>query len=125
VRGGNVKLRIQARDVVLSATLVDSSTARDFVALLPLTLTMNDLFAREKFGRLPRPLPAGGDRTHTYEIGDIAYWSPGPDIAIYYRDDSQRIPDPGVILVAKITTGVEALAVDGSMVVKIELEEAA
>jgi hypothetical protein len=125
MRGGSVKLRIKARDVVLSATLVDSSTARDFVALLPLTLTMNDLFGREKFGSLPRPLAAGGDRTHTYEIGDIAYWSPGPDIAIYYRDDGQRIPDPGIVLVAKITAGVEALRVAGSMVVTIELEEAA
>jgi hypothetical protein len=49
----------------ISASLIDSDAARDFVALLPLTLMMNDLFGREKFGHLPRPLTSEGPRTHT------------------------------------------------------------
>ena len=71
-------------------------------ALLPLTLNMNDLFGREKFGHLPRAISVKGKRTHAYAIGDIAYWSPGPDVAIYYQQDGDKIPDPGIIAIGKI-----------------------
>ena len=46
----------------ITATLIDSETTRDFVSLLPLTLTMNDLFGREKFGHLQRAISEGGKR---------------------------------------------------------------
>src|SRR5438046_4457779 len=103
----------------ITATLIDSETTRDFVSLLPLTLTMNDLFGREKFGHLPRPISEGGKRTRTYEVGDIAYWSPGPDVAIYYRHDGEKIPNPGIIVIGKLDPGVQAFHVPGSADVKI------
>jgi len=90
--------------------LIDSETTRDFISLLPLTLTMNDLFGREKFGHLPRAISEGGKRTRTYEVGDVIYWSPGPDVAIFYRHDGQPIPSPGIIVIGKMDSGVEALA---------------
>jgi 4-carboxymuconolactone decarboxylase len=117
--GTKIKLRI--KDRVLTATLTDSKTTRDFISLLPLTLTMDDLFGREKFGHLPRAISAGGQRTHDYEIGELAYWSPGPDVAIFDRHDGQSIPDPGVIVLGKIDSGIEALNVAGSVKVTIEL----
>jgi len=58
---------------------------------------------------------------HKYEIGDIAFWSPGPDVAIYYRHGGDSIPDPGIIIIGKIDSGVEALNVDGSVRVTFEL----
>src|SRR5438093_4134919 len=106
-----VKIKLTIDNKTLTATLADNGTARDFASLLPLTLTMNDLFGREKFGHLPRAISDKGKRTHTYEIGDIAYWSPGPDVAIYYRNDGEKIPDPGIIVIGKIDSGVEALCV--------------
>src|SRR6266705_7063543 len=84
-----VKLRLEVADRTITATLIDSEAARDFVSLLPLTLTMNDLFRREKFGHLPRAISTGGEPSHTYEVGDIAYWSPGSDVAVFYRHDGQ------------------------------------
>jgi len=99
---------------------MDSKTTQDFVSLLPLTLTMNDLFRREKFAHLPRAISTEGKRTHTYEIGNIAYWSPGPDVAIFYRNDGEKIPNPGVIIIGTMDSGVEAFNVPGSMEVKIE-----
>jgi hypothetical protein len=87
--GPMMRLTIVFDRAPLSASPVNSEAARDFVALLPLTLTMNDLFGREKFGHLPRPLTSEGPRTHTYSVGDIAYWSPGPDVAIFYRHDGR------------------------------------
>jgi 4-carboxymuconolactone decarboxylase len=117
----NMKIRLRIKDTVLTATLIDSKTARDFISLLPVTLTMNDLFGREKFAHLPRAISEGGARTHTYEIGDVAYWSPGPDLAIYYHHDGQSIPAPGIVIIGKIDSGVEALNVAGSVKVTVEL----
>jgi len=115
-----MKIRLRIDNKVLTATLADNKTARDFVSLLPLTLTTNDLFGREKFGHLPRAISEEGKRTHTYEIGELAYWSPGPDVAIYYRQDDEKIPEPGIIVIGKIDSGVEALNVLGSAKVTIE-----
>jgi len=121
--GDSMKIIVKVGDKALTATLIDSKTAKDFVSLLPLTLTMNDLFGREKFGHLPRPISTEGKRTHTYEVGDIAYWSPGPDVAIYYRNDGEKIPEPGIIVIGKIDSGVAALDVAGSVKVTIELHD--
>jgi hypothetical protein len=115
----NMKIRLRIENRILTATLIDNTTARDFISLLPLTLTMDDLFRREKYGPLPRAL-SKGERTHSYEVGDIGYWSPGPDVAIYYRNDGGQIPDPGIILIGKIDSGIEAFNVAGSVNVTIE-----
>jgi hypothetical protein len=90
------------------------------VSLLPLTLTWNDLFSREKYAHLPRAISGEGQRTHTFEAGDIAYWSPGPDVAIYYRNGGPEIPDPGIIVMGKLDSGMAAFNVPGSVNVTIE-----
>jgi hypothetical protein len=119
-----MRLRIHVDGKVFNATLADNETARDFVSLLPLTLAMSDLFKREKFAKLPRPISTAGPRSRTYEVGDIILWSPGPDVAIFYRHDGQTIPSPGSILIAKADADVRALNVPGSVRATIErLEE--
>lgn len=117
----SMKITLKVGDKTLAATLIDSKTSRDFVSLLPLTLTMNDLFGREKFAHLPRAISTEGKRTHTSEIGNIAYWSPGPDVAIFYRNDGEKIPNPGLIIIGKIDSGVEAFNVPSSVKVEITL----
>ncbi len=116
-----MKISLTTEDRVITATLIDNETTKDFISPLPLTLTMNDLFRRERFGHLPRAISEKGTRTHTYEVGDIAYWPPGPDAAVFYRHDGQKIPDPGIIVIGKIDSGVEALNVPGSLKVAIEV----
>jgi len=118
-----MKIRLKVEDKVMTATLIDSKTTRAFVSLLPLTLTMNDLFRREKFAHLPRPISEEGKRTHTYEVGQVVYWSPGRDVAIFYRNDGEKIPNPGIIVIGKIDSGVAALDVAGSVKVTIELHD--
>lgn len=80
---------------------------------------MNDLFGR---GHLPRTISSNGPMTHAYAVGDIAYWSPGPDVAIFYRHDGQAIPDPGLTIIAKLDSGVEALDVPGRVTLTIDIE---
>ena len=116
-----MKIRLKIANKEITASLIDSETTRDFVSLLPLKLTMNDLFGREKFGHLPRAISEGGKRTRTYEVGDVIYWSPGPDVAMFYRHDGQSIPSPGIIVLAKIESGMDVLNVPGSVKVTIDL----
>jgi hypothetical protein len=96
------RVRITIGDRSIEAKLADSDAARDFASLLPLTLAMNDLFRREKFATLPRAISEQGKRTHDYAVGTIGYWPPGPDVAIFYRQDGERIPHPGLIVLGEI-----------------------
>jgi hypothetical protein len=54
--GDPVNINLIVNEKTITAKMIDSPTARDFIALLPLTLTMNDLFKREKYAELPRPI---------------------------------------------------------------------
>jgi hypothetical protein len=112
----NMKIRLTSGDTVLTATLIDRETSRDFVSLLPLTLAMDDLFGREKSGRLPRALSETGPRTRTYEVGDVAYWPPRNSLSIFYLHDGHEIPSRGLIAIGKIDSGVEALNVPRGIV---------
>jgi hypothetical protein len=85
-----------------------------------LTRRMSDLFGREKAGPLPRALARGGRPRHTYSVGDIIYWSPGPDVAVYYRRGGSAIPDPGIVLLARLDSGARAFNVPGTVRVKFE-----
>jgi hypothetical protein len=119
-QANTMKISIRVENKVLTATLTDSATTRDFVSLLPLTLAMRDLFGREKSGDLPRPISEGGAQVRTYEVGDVIYWSPSAHLAIFYRHDGQSIPSPGIIVIGKIESGVDALNVPGTVKVTIE-----
>jgi hypothetical protein len=120
VAASATRVRIIIGGRSIEATLADSDAARDFVSLLPLTLSMNDLFRREKFAALPRPISEHGKRTRDYAVGTIGYWPPGPDLAIFYRHDGERIPEPGLIAIGKVKSGVEALSERGPIRATIE-----
>ena len=104
-RSQNVKININIGGKILTATLADNATARDFASVLPLNVSMNDLFGREKYGDLPKALSENGPRKSKYEVGDIAYWSPDHQFAVYYHQDGEGIPSPGIIPIAKIGAG--------------------
>jgi hypothetical protein len=116
-----MKININIGSKILTASLADNATARDFVSVLPLNLSMKDLFGREKYGDLPKALSENGPRKNRYEVGDIAYWSPDRQFAVYYHQDGESIPSPGIIPIAKMDAGTEAFNVSGSVKVTIEL----
>ena len=55
-RTNAMKIGIRIQDKVITATLVDNATSRDFVSLLPISLTLEDYAATEKISNLPRRL---------------------------------------------------------------------
>jgi cyclophilin-like protein len=54
------------------------------------------------------------------KVGDIAYWAPGPDVAIFYGQGGERI-DSGLFEIGHVDNEVSALNVSGEVDVKIEL----
>src|SRR5258708_5294949 len=113
-----MKLRLKVKDKEITVTIIDSETTRDFISLLPLTLTMDDLFGREKFGHLPRAIYDGGKRVRTYAVGDLIYWSSGPDV----RSSIAMTVDSGAWHHShrQVKSGVETLNVPGSVEATIE-----
>ena len=101
-----IRLRIGATEA--TARLYDNATARDFASLLPVTITLHDLGGREKAAPLPRELTDGQDQS-SYRAGQLGYWGPSNDLAIYYRNDGFTIPDPGIVIIGEIDTGLDAI----------------
>ena len=113
-----VNIRIAIGSTSMAATLEDNPTARDFVSLLPLTVTLRDFSPAEKVsGTLPKRLSEeGAPATDAGAVGDIAYYAPWGNIA-FYRG---RGPDAsGVIKIARITSGIGALNQPGQVRVTI------
>lgn len=118
-RTNGMKVRIKIGEKEVTATLKDSETARDFASLLPLTLTLEDYAHTEKISDLPKRLstdgaPSGSDP----DVGDIAYYAPWGNLAIYYKDFGYS---NGLIILGKIDSGPEAFDVPGSVKATIEL----
>lgn len=70
-----------AVDVTVGA---DTPATRDFVGMLPLTLTLEEFDRREKIAELPRPLAHEGSPGSYPEDGDLIYFVPWGNIGFYY-----------------------------------------
>jgi hypothetical protein len=117
-------LRITVGDTILTARLIDNETARDFLTLLPMTARASDYISREKYWHLPRALAARSERENEYERGDLGFWIPNNDMALFYNHDGSTLPTPGLIVIASISSGLEVFnRFPGSVELKIELAE--
>jgi len=113
-----MKIRLTVNGESMTATLIDTPTTRDFVALLPMTLTLEDYASTEKIAYPPKKLstqgaPAGADP----DVGDITYYEAWGNLAIFYRDFGYSA---GLIKLGRFDAGIEALDVRGALNVTIE-----
>jgi hypothetical protein len=120
-QGKTMKVRLNVEGTAITATLLDNATARDFASLLPLTLTLQDYAATEKISYLPRKLstegaPPGSDPS----VGDIAYYAPWGNVALFYRDFGYS---NGLIRIGTMDSGIDVLRRPVSLKVIIELLE--
>ncbi|MEJ8811668.1 cyclophilin-like fold protein [Variovorax ureilyticus] len=117
-----MKIHLVLNDKVIEATLADNDTAREFALMLPMTITMHDMFRREKFGPLPRAISGRGTSTQHYEVGDMVCWSPGPDLTIFHGHDGQTISG-AIQVLGRIDAGIEAFRAPGPIEVRIEMAD--
>jgi hypothetical protein len=112
-----MKIRLDVEGRPLSATLDDTEAGRDFASLLPLTMTLEDYNSTEKIAYLPRKLSTGGAPPGSDpDVGDIAYYAPWGNLAVFYRDFGYSA---GLVKLGRIDAGVEALQRPGSLRVTI------
>jgi hypothetical protein len=113
-----MKIVIKTGNQLLPVTLDDNATARDFMGLLPLKLTLTDYASTEKIGDLPRKLSTqGAPAAINPVIGDVTYYAPWGNLAIFHKDFRNS---PGLIRLGKIDTGVVRLARSGPIEVTIK-----
>jgi hypothetical protein len=104
----DTRIKLVAKGVEATVAIRDSAASRDFLATLPLTMTLKDHAGTEKIASLPRKLsttgaPAGMDPA----VGDFTYYSPWGNLAIFYKDFSYS---SGLVSLGRIESGLESLA---------------
>jgi hypothetical protein len=62
----------------------DNPTVRDFLSLLPITLTLEEFADKEKVSYLPRRLAHNGSPGSDPEDGDLIYYIPWGNLGFYY-----------------------------------------
>lgn len=81
-----VRIRITLDNQFLLAELEPNIAAREFVALLPLKLALTDYNNTEKISQLPKGLSTTGmPEGFTPAPGDIAFYAPWGNLAIFYK----------------------------------------
>ncbi|NHK27928.1 hypothetical protein FF098_008440 [Parvularcula flava] len=102
-------------------TLADNVAAQDFASLLPLTLTLKDYAGIEKVSDLPRRLDTGGVPSgYKPSAGDITYYAPWGNLALFYRDFRHA---PGLVLLGKVNADLRLLDREEPFDVTLELTD--
>lgn len=100
-----IKLSVNGNEVFVK--LDDNQASRDFLNMLPLTLTFEDFNSTEKIATLPSKLPTEGlPSGYTPQIGDFSYYAPWGNISIFYKDFRYS---NSLYKLGKIESGIEIL----------------
>ncbi|MFE7614907.1 cyclophilin-like fold protein [Streptomyces sp. NPDC057496] len=91
------------------ATLNGSPAARDLASLLPLTLELEDFHGTERIGYPPRGLTTdGAPRPIAARAGDLAYYAPWGNLALFHRDGPA--PSADLLILGHLDVPTERLA---------------
>lgn len=82
-----MELNLIIGDATFKATMYENKCVKDFVSLLPITLTLADYNRNERSSHLPKRL-ANDEVENGVNIlaGDISYYTPFRNLCIYYCD---------------------------------------
>ncbi|MGW3507275.1 cyclophilin-like fold protein [Streptomyces sp. NPDC000994] len=95
-----VRIQLTLDGHPVRATLNDSPAARDFAALLPLSLGLEDFHRTERVADLPRKLDtSGAPDAPTPQAGDLAHYAPWRNLALFYRDGERS---PGLVILGHL-----------------------
>ena len=90
-------ITITIGDTVVTARLNNTPAAREFAASLPVTVSMTRMGEHEYYGSLENPLSEEENSLQNgYEVGDLAFWTPGDLFALYF-DEPEREPEDLII----------------------------
>src|SRR3954462_12994464 len=114
------RIRLTGGDTAFTGTLRDNDSSRDFMALLPLQLTLTDYAGTEKISDLPRRLSTEGAPDGLEPaVGDVMYYAPWGNLAIFHRDG---VYAAGLVRLGAIESGLEVLRRPGPVEVTIAVD---
>jgi len=103
----DTRIKIKIKDQELIAVMEDNPTTRDFLNMLPLTMSFKDFAGAEKISYPPSKLSTqNAPNGYTPKKGDITCYSPWGNLAVFYKD---REYSSGLIYMGHIESGIEAL----------------
>ena len=118
--GGTATMRIRCSfaDQTFTVTLKDNPSAREFAAMLPLDLGIEDYSTNEKIAYLPRRLTEERGGPFSNEApGDLCYYAPWGNLAFFhggYKHSS------GLIRLGRLDDGPRPLLKRGKFSLRIE-----
>lgn len=113
-----VQLKITVAGKSYQTSITDSKTAWEFIAMLPLSLSMEDLNGRGKYSPLPKQLSREGNVQTSFSAGDISYWL-GGGLAVFYNADGHEVK-AGLIVLAHLDEDLKVFSKPGSIEVTFE-----
>ena len=103
----------------LTATFDDNATSRALVAMMPMTLSMLDLYDDEMCYRFTgNPLPTDNVHNYLHKKGEIFYWPPGPSFVIRYIETEEWL---NIQHIGQVDSGVDILNGIGNIDMTFEL----
>lgn len=85
MENARIKLTVDGNEIYVN--LDDNQASREFLGMLPLTLTFEDFNSTEKIATLPDELSTEGlPSGYTPEVGDFSYYAPWGNISVFYKD---------------------------------------
>lgn len=112
-----VKIRIKVNDLEFEGVLENSK----ILDQLPLEVDVEDYASNEKIFYLPKKLSMEGEAAgYEPRVGDICYYAPWGNVAIFYKDFSYST---GLIKLGEITENIEKIKAIKNSKLKIEIVE--
>lgn len=85
MENARIKLTVNGNEVFVK--LDDNVASREFLEMLPLTLTFEDFNSTEKIATLPEELSTEGlPSGYTPKVGDFSYYAPWGNVSVFYKD---------------------------------------
>ena len=115
----NTRIKLTVNENEVFVKLDDNIASRDFLEMLPLTLTFEDFNSTEKIATLPNKLSTEGlPSGYTPEVGDFSYYAPWGNVSVFYKDFSYS---NSLYKLGTIESGTEILGnMNGNFEVTIE-----
>jgi hypothetical protein len=117
-KASTMKIKMTFGDQMMTATLYDNASARDFFSMLPLDLQIDDYADNEKISYLPRKLTEAGSGPFANErAGDVCYYAPWGNLALFHGGYRYS---RGLIRLGRLEGGFEPLFVRGEFPLRVE-----
>lgn len=112
-----VRIAFDGKEAVV--VMFDNPLAAAFLAMLPMTATLEDYAGTEKIYYPPQKLDTKGGRNAEQERGDFCYYAPWGNIAIFYKGMGYGT---SLYVLGRLESGKEALgAMDKNFTAKFEV----